>query len=157
MSAALLTLTGISVLGLAASFLIAVTASSSADISLHVLMAVFATLLNLLSHSLMMFYLIGKGRAVKEAMAEYNLTGNYLTRVAALRGPVFSRGTYAMVATMAAAIIGASVDVRVVPKWPHVVLAGAAVLVNAWALWTEGVALQGTQRVVREVDAKVVW
>ena len=157
MSAALLTLTGISVLGLAASFLIAMTASSSADISLHVLMAVFSTLLNLLSHSLMMFYLLGKGRAVKEAMAEYNLTGNYLARVAALRGPVFSRGTYAMVLTMATAIIGASVDVRVLPAWPHSALAAVAVLVNVWALWTEAAALSGTQGIVREVDAKVIW
>lgn len=157
MTAALLTLTGLSVLGLAASYVIAMTAGSSADISLHVLVAVFATMLNLLSHSLMMFYLLGKGRAVKEAMAEYNLTGTYLARVAALRGPVFSRGTYAMVLTMATAIIGASVDVRVLPKWPHATLAAVAVLVNVWALWTEGTALRGTQRVVREVDAKVIW
>ncbi len=156
MSAALLTLTGLSVLGLAGSFVIALAGTSSADISFHVLVAVFSTLLNLLAHSLMLFYLLGKGRAVKEALAEHNLTGDYMLRVSALRGPVFSRAAYAMLLTMAAAIIGASVDVRVLPKWPHVTLAAGAVLINLWAVWTEAAVLRATQGIVREVDARIL-
>ena len=44
----------------------------------------------MLAHSMMMFYLIGKGKAVKDAMAENSLTGDYYRRIAAARKPVFS-------------------------------------------------------------------
>ena len=155
MSAALLTLTSISVLGLFWSLVIAFTAQVSADVARHVLVAVFATMLNLLAHSLMMFYLLGKGRAVREALAENHLTGDYMLRVTRLRGPVFARATYAMVLTMITAIVGASVDTRVIPAWPHAALAIGAVALNAWALWTEIVALRGTSVVVDEVNARI--
>ena len=49
---------------------------------------------------MMMFYLIGKGKAVKDAMAEGQLTGDFFRRIAQARKPVFSIATYAMVATM---------------------------------------------------------
>ena len=39
---------------------------------------------------MMMFYLIGKGKAVKDAMAEHHVTGDYYRRIAAARKPVFS-------------------------------------------------------------------
>lgn len=155
MASALLTLTSLSVLGLGASLMLAFMAHTSADIERHVLVAVFSTVLNLLAHSLMMFYLLGKGRAVKEAVAENALKGDYAARVARLRGPVFSRATYAMVLTMSAAIIGASVDVRVIPRWPHAVLAVAAIAMNLFAVYTEVVALRGAQRVVDEVNSQI--
>src|SRR5262249_19836712 len=145
----------LSVLGLIAALTLAYTAQVSADIYRHVLVAVFATMLNLLAHSLMMFYLLGKGRAVKEAVAENSLPGDYVARVTRLRGPVFSRATYAMMLTMIAAIIGASVDVRVIPKWPHAVLAIAAIAMNLLAVYTEIIALRGAQRVVDEVNAQI--
>ena len=155
MAAALLTLTTLSILGLAASLALAFTAQVSADIARHALIAVFATLLNLLAHSLMMFYLLGKGRAVRDAITEHALQGDYMSRVKTLRGPVFSRATSAMALTMVTAIVGASVDVGVLPSWPHEALAIGAVAVNVVALWTEIVALRGTSRIVDEVNARL--
>ena len=155
MAAALVTLTGLSVAGLAAGLVLALTAQTSADISRHVLVSVFATMLNLFSHSLMMFYLLGKGRAVKEAMAEHGIEGDYMARVSRLRSPVFSRASIAMAATMVTSIMGASVDVRVMPSWPHGVAAAAAVALNVYALWTEVMALHGTSRIVDEVNGRL--
>ena len=155
MAAALLTLTILSVLGLMVSLVLAFTAQVSADISRHVLVGVFATLLNLLAHSLMMFYLLGKGRAVREAVTENALQGDYVARVTRLRGPVFSRGTLAMALTMVTAIIGASVDVRVLPRWPHALLAFGAIALNIYALATEIRALQGSARIVDEVNSRI--
>lgn len=155
MAAALLTLTALSVFGMAASLVLAYTAQTSPDISQHVLVAVFSTLLNLLAHSLMMFYLLGKGRAVREAVTENALQGDYAARVARLRGPVFSRATIAMVITMIAAIIGASVDVRVIPPWPHAALAITALATQFWALSTEVVALRGSAAIVDEVNRQI--
>ena len=85
------------------------------DVSRHISFGIFSTLVMLLAHSMMMFYLIGKGKAVKDAMAEHNVTGDYYRRIAAARKPVFSIGTLAMAVTMVAAILGASVDTGVLP------------------------------------------
>jgi hypothetical protein len=148
MAAALLTLTALSILGVGASFVLAFEQGTTS----HVGIGVFATMLNLLAHSFMMFYLIGKGKAVREAVEEAGLEGDYYRRVARLRAPVFSRATLAMGLLMAAAIIGASVDVRVLPSWPHALLAVAALAAQVYTLVTEVNALTGTARVVDEVN-----
>jgi hypothetical protein len=151
MAAALLTLTGLSILGIAASFVLAF----QQEVTSHVGIAVFATMLNLLAHSFMMFYLIGKGKAVREAVAEAGLEGDYYRRVARLRAPVFSRATLAMAILMAAAIVGASVDVGVLSSWPHALLAALALAAQVYTLLTEIKALTGTARVVDEVNARL--
>jgi len=153
MAAALVTLTALSIIGIGASFVLGL--ASPLYTSTHVMFGVFATMLNLLAHSLMMFYLIGKGKAVREAVTEGALQGDYVQRISRLRAPVFSRATYAMLLTMATGIIGASVDVRVMPPWPHGALAGAALAVQIYALFTELAALTGSARVVDEVNARL--
>jgi len=153
MAAALLTLTLLSIGGLAASFVLAIRSDTGA--SSHVGIAVFSTMLNLLAHSFMMFYLIGKGKAVREAAEEGGLQGDYAGRIAALRAPVFSRATAAMVVLMATAIIGASVDVGVMSRIPHAILAGVALAAQAHTLLAEVRALTGTARIVDDVNARL--
>ena len=155
MSAALLTLTGTSIVLLMASLLLAFVAETSMEITRHVLLGVFSTFLNLLAHSLMIFYLIGKGKAIKEAVTEYGLGGDYVTRVSQIRAPVFTRATMAMTLTMVAAIVGASVDVQVLPSWPHATIALVAVAVNFYALLSEISALRGSSLVVDEVNKRL--
>jgi hypothetical protein len=106
----------------------------------------------MLAHSMMMFYLIGKGKAVKDAMAEYHLTGDYFRRVAAARKPVFSIATLAMVVTMVAAIMGASVDTGVLPPMVHAMIAYGAIASNLAAVKIEIDALSESARVVDEVN-----
>src|SRR5262245_38344824 len=89
------------------------------DIARHVSFGIFSTFITLLAHSMMMFYLIGKGKAVKDAMSEHGVAGDYYRRIAAARKPVFSIATLAMAAAMVAAILGASVDTRVLPPMIH--------------------------------------
>ena len=93
------------------------------DISRHISYGIFSTLITLFAHSMMMFYLIGKGKSVKDAMAEHHVTGDYYQRIAAARKPVFSIGTFAMGITMVTAIIGASVDTGVLPPIVHATIA----------------------------------
>src|ERR1700724_1842768 len=112
MSAALLTAVGIAFVGLVTT---AIVGLRGTDVSRHISFGFFSTMVTLLAHSMMMFYLIGKGKAVKDAMAENSLTGDYYRRIAVARKPVFSIGTVAMGVTMAAAIMGASVDTGVMP------------------------------------------
>src|SRR3954467_2564112 len=110
-------------------------------------------MITLLAHSMMMFYLIGKGKAVKDAMAESHVTGDYFRRIAAARKPVFSIGTLAMGATMVAAILGASVDTKVLPPIVHGFIAYGAIACNVAALKVELAALTESSRIVDEVNA----
>ena len=125
------------------------------DISRHITFGIFSTLLILLAHSMMMFYLIGKGKAVKEAMAEYNVTGDYFQRIKAARKPVFSIGTYAMAATMLAAILGASVDTGVLPPIVHGMIAYGAIACNLAAVKIEVDALIASTQIVDEVNSRI--
>jgi hypothetical protein len=106
----------------------------------------------LLAHSMMMFYLIGKGKAVKDAMAEGGLTGDYYLRIARARKPVFSIGMLAMAATMVTALLGASVDTGVLPPVIHGMIAYGAIAANVAAAKIEMGALGASRSVIDEVN-----
>jgi hypothetical protein len=122
------------------------------DVARHISFGIFSTLITLLAHSMMMFYLIGKGKAVKDAMAEHSLTGDYFRRIALARKPVFSIATLAMALTMITAILGASVDTGVLPPIVHGTMAYGAVACNLAALKIEIDALSASSRIVDEVN-----
>jgi len=126
-----------------------------ADISRHISYGIFSTLVTLLAHSMMMFYLIGKGKAVKDAMAEHSVTGDYYRRIAVARKPVFLAATLAMAATMVAAIMGASVDTGVLPPAVHAMIAYGAILCNFAAIKIEITALLESSRIVAEVNRRL--
>jgi hypothetical protein len=149
MAQALLTSVGIGVVGLVTT---AVLGLQATDVSRHITFGIFSSLLTLLAHSMMMFYFIGKARAVKDAMTEGGLTGDFYRRIAAVRKPVFSIGTLAMVVTMIAAILGGGVDTGALPPMVHATLAYGAVACNLAALKVEVDALGSSSRIVDEVN-----
>jgi hypothetical protein len=146
MAQALLSAVGIGLVGLVAT---AVFGLWGIDVSRHISFGIFSTLVILLAHSMMMFYLIGKGKAVKDAMAEHGVTGDFHRRIAAVRKPVFSVGTFAMAATMVAAILGK------LPAIVHGMLAYGAIACNLAALKIEIDALSASARVVEEVNRQL--
>jgi hypothetical protein len=146
---ALLTAVGIGLLGLVSA---AVLGLGGTDISRHISVGIFSTMVTLLAHSMMMFYLIGKGKAVKDAMIESGLSGDQYRRIAAARKPVFSIGTLAMAVTMATAILGASVDTGVMAPIVHAMIAYGAIACNLAALKIEIFALTESSRIVDEVN-----
>ena len=149
MAAALLTAVGIGLLGLVTTALFGLRGT---DISRHISFGFFSTMVTMLAHSMMMFYLIGKGKAVKDAMTENGITGDYFRRIAGARKPVFFIGMLAMGVTMIAAIMGASVDTGVLPPMVHATIAYGAILTNVAALKMEIAALTASARVVDEVN-----
>jgi hypothetical protein len=142
-------------IGLAGLVTTTVLGLRGTDISRHISYGIFSTLVALLAHSMMMFYLIGKGKAVKEAMAEHSVAGDYYRRIAAARKPVFSIATLAMAATMVAAIMGASVDTGVLPPAVHAAIAYGAILCNVAAIKIEITALLESSRIVAEVNRRL--
>src|SRR5713101_7501547 len=149
MAQALLTAVGIGLFGLVTT---AVFGLRGTDISRHISSGIFSTMVTLLAHSMMMFYLIGKGKAVKDAMKEHSVSGDFYRRIAAARKPVSSIATLAMAVTMITAILGASVDTGVLPPIVHAMIAYGAIACNLAALKIEVDALNESSRVVDEVN-----
>jgi len=145
--------------GLAIGFLGLITTAilglAGADVTRHISYGFFSTLVLLLSHSMMMFYFIGKGKAVKDALQENAMTGDYYARIAAARKPVFSVATYAMIATIIAALLGASADTKVLPPIVHAMVAYGAIAFNLAAVRVEIDALRASNRVVDEVNRAI--
>ena len=110
MSSALLTASILSLVGLVFSFALGYTSSGVEDVLRHATLAIFITLITLLGHSMTMIYLIGKVRAIKDAVIEGDLRTDAVARVSALRGPVFKVISVAMGLTMVTAIVGGGVD-----------------------------------------------
>ena len=149
MAQALVTAVAIGTLGLGATTVLGLLGT---DLSRHITIGIFSTMITLLAHSMMMFYLIGKGKAVKDAMVEGHLTGDYYGRIAAVRKPVFSIGTFAMAITIVAALLGASVDTGLLPPMVHGTIAYGAIACNLAAAKIEIDALTASSRVVDEVN-----
>jgi hypothetical protein len=149
---ALLTAVFIGLAGLATTTVLGLRGT---DISRHIAYGIFSTLIMLLAHSMMMFYLIGKGKAVKDAMAEHSVAGDFYRRIAVARKPVFSIATLAMVVTMVAAIMGASVDTGALPPIVHAMIAYGAIACNLAAVKIEIAALIESSRIVDEVNHQI--
>ena len=149
MAQALLSAVGIGLVGLVATTVFGLRGT---DVARHVSFGFFSTLVMLLAHSMMMFYLIGKGKAVKDAMAEHGVTGDYYRRIAVARKPVFSIGTLAMGATMVTGFLGMSVTTGVIPPIVHGMIAYGAIACNLAALKIEVDALLASARIVDEVN-----
>ena len=152
MAQALLTALGLGFMGLVATLVLGLRVASGDDIERHIILGFTSTTILLLAHSMMMFYLIGKGRAVKDAVAEGGIAGDFCQRIAVARKPVFSIGTLAMAVTMTTAIVGASVDTGGLPPIVHAWIAYMAVAANVWAVRIELAALGESSRVVDEVN-----
>ena len=155
MAQALLTAVGLGLLGLGAA---AVFGLLGTDLSNHIQIGLFSSIVILLAHSMMMFYFIGKGKAVKDALKEggHEESGDtykrFVARISAARRPVFSIGPLAMLVTMTAAILGASVDTGWLPPIVHGMIAYGGIAANMAAIKTEIDALTESSRVVDEVN-----
>ena len=153
MSVALITATCLGILGLCYSAILGFIVVETADILAHTSFSIFSTLITLLAHSMTMFYLIGKGKAIREAADEGGLSSNFYRDVALARGPVFSKATIAMVLTMVTALFGGAVDTGTVPTFLHSTLAIFTIGMNIFALRAEILAMLTCARIVTEVDA----
>ncbi|MGE5244398.1 MAG: hypothetical protein ACM3SQ_09255 [Betaproteobacteria bacterium] len=152
MAQALLTAVGIGLAGLVTT---AVAGLLGTDVARHISFGIFSTMVVLLAHSMMMFYFIGKGKAVKEAMAEEHVSGDYYQRIVAARKPVFSISTLAMALTIVTALVGASVDTGVLPPMVHAAIAYGAIACNLAAFKIELDALNVSGRVVDDLNRRL--
>ncbi len=121
----------------------------------HLLAALFSTLLVLFSHSWILFYLMGTGKAIKLAALEHDLHGDLAEQTREFKNRSSSWLMLAMMAVMATFIVGGGVATRVVPAWVHSSLFLATLAVQVWTLIIEGRVLADNERLMRSVDRQV--
>ena len=155
MDRALLMLGWIATAGLLATAAVGYTVDGSHNFDLHLLTGLGAALLLLFSHCWIMFYLIGTGKAVKEAVAEHGLDAELVERTKELKNACYGALMLAMTLAMAAFIVGGGVATRVIPAWVHQALFFLALLVQLRALLKEHDALRRNRLLLAEVDGKV--
>ncbi len=124
-------------------------------VGLHLLVALFSSLLALFSHSWIMFYLIGTGKAIKTAVLEHNLDTEYAAKTIEFKNRTYPSLMLAMGVVMVTFIIGGGVATRVIPSWIHALLFGAAMLVQIRSVVLEGQVLMANDRLMRQVDQAV--
>jgi hypothetical protein len=157
MGRALLIVGAMATLGVVATAVLGYLLGSPTDPSLprHVLVGLASSLLLLFSHCWIMFYLIGTGKAIKDAVKEHGLDPAFAEETKRFKNASYPWLMLAMALVMAAFILGGGVATGAVPLWIHHVLFYAAVLAQVYALWVEQRVLGDNERLMAEVDRRL--
>lgn len=127
----LLTMAGL-IATMAAGFL-----ASPAHVANHILMALGTVVIGLFSQSMTMFFFIGTGKQIKDHVKGSEREGEVRKATRALAMRVSPAATYAMLLLMVLFITGGGVATGKTPRWLHVALAIATLVLYARAYWIE--------------------
>jgi hypothetical protein len=153
MGRALLIVGWIATLGLVLTGVAGYVLSLDSDsIGLHLSLGLASSLLLLFSHCWIMFYLIGTGKAIKEAVAEHDLDRDLIERTKEFKNRSYGWLMLAMGLVMAAFIIGGGVYTRFVPAWVHHALFYLALLAQVRTLVIERAVLHENDRLMASID-----
>lgn len=126
-----------------------------ADMSRHVLVALASSLLLLFSHCWIMFYLIGTGKAIKEAVAEHGLEPALIEETKRFKNRSYPPLMLAMALAMATFILGGGAATNSLPSWIHHALFWAALVAQGRALWIEKDVLDQNEKLMADVDRRL--
>lgn len=152
MGRALLTVGAMATLGLAATGVLGYLVADVGSAGLHVLIALASCLLLLFSHCWIMFYLIGTGKAIKQAVADAGLSADLVEQTKTLKNRSYPSLMLAMVLAMATFILGGGVDTGAIPAWLHQAMFLITLFVQVRALWIEHLVLLENRALMRRVD-----
>ena len=134
----LLITTLFSIAGLIATAVMGFTASPG-HIAQHIFFALGTVVLGLFSQSMTMFFFIGTGKEIKDA-AKHD--AQVVQRTKAFKARVFPAAFYAMLVLMVTFIMGGGVASGKTPKWLHLGLSIASVIMYGRAYWVQLQAMQ---------------
>lgn len=155
MARALLMLGWLATAGVVATAILGFRVTPSGGVALHLLAGLLSSLLILFSHSWIMFYLIGTGKVIREAVSAHDLDRLSIERTREFKNRSYPWLLSAMVFIMATFIVGGGVATRVLPPWPHSVLFAAALLVQVRTLVLEGEVLLANERLMHRVEREI--
>jgi hypothetical protein len=121
----------------------------------HVLVALASSLLLLFSHCWIMFYLIGTGKAIKDAVKEHGLEPALVEETKRFKNRSYPSLMLAMGLVMATFILGGGGATGTLPVWVHHALFWAALAVQVRALWIEKQVLDANERLMADVDRRL--
>jgi hypothetical protein len=125
------------------------------DLSTHLLLAVLSSLLLLFSHCWILFYLIGTGKALKQAVAEHGLETEIVEQTKRFKTRSNPWLMLAVLLAMATFVLGGGVATGVVRTWVHHGLFLATAAAQVWALWVELEVLNANEKLMRSVDRRL--
>jgi hypothetical protein len=157
MGRALLIVGAMATLGVIAAAVVGYTLHGATDTNmpLHVLIGLASSLLLLFSHCWIMFYLIGTGKAIKDAVRENALDAAIVEETKRFKNASYPWLMLAMALVMATFILGGGVATGSVPTWVHHVLFYLAVASQAYALRIEWRVLTENERLMGDVDRRL--
>jgi hypothetical protein len=153
MGRALLTIGLMATLGLIATAVLGygLAGPTDARLRLHALLALAASLLLLFSHCWIMFYLIGTGRAIKDAVAENHLDPRFYEETKGFKNRSYPMLMLALGLAMATFILGGAAWKGILP-WLHHALFYATLLAQLRALQLERQVLVENERLMADIN-----
>lgn len=125
------------------------------EMTRHVLVALASCLLLLFSHCWIMFYLIGTGKAIKEAVAEHSLEPALIEETKRFKNRSYPSLMLAMGLAMATFILGGGAATNSLPSWIHHGLFWATLLVQGRTLLIEKEVLEQNEKLMTDIDRRV--
>jgi amino acid transporter len=116
----------------------------------HILLALGTVVIGLFSQSMIMFFFVGTGKQLKDRVkgSEHEPEVRKATRNLAMR--VSPIATYAMAVLMITFIMGGGVSTGKTPRWLHLTLSIAAVVLYGRAYWVEIEAMERNAELMEE-------
>jgi hypothetical protein len=122
---------------------------------LHILLALASSLLLLFSHCWIMFYLIGTGRAIKDAVRAGGLPPELYERTKDFKNRSYPSLMLAVGLAMATFILGGGVYTGAVPLWVHHGLFWLTLAAQLRALVLEGRVLVANDRLMADINRRL--
>jgi len=157
MGRALLVVGLMATLGLGATAALGYTLAGPLDprLRLHVLLALTSSLLLLFAHCWIMFYLIGTGKAIKEAVKENGLDEAAVEATKRFKNQSYPMLMLALGLAMATFILGGGAATGSLPPAIHHVLFYATLLAQLRALQIEQRVLGENERLMADLNRRI--
>ena len=120
----------------------------------HFLLGLLATLLLVMGHSFVMFFMIATGVELKDLEREAGWGDSFRRRTIALKARMFPAVTLALALVIANFILGGGAHTRALPRWVHEGLAWTTLVVCLVALRREHQALGENNRLIAEAASR---
>ncbi|HEY5908860.1 MAG TPA: hypothetical protein VIZ31_12515 [Vicinamibacteria bacterium] len=120
----------------------------------HFVLALVSTLLLVMAHSFIMFFLIATGVEMKDMEKAKGWGDSFRKRTVALKGKVFPVMTLALLLVIANFILGAAAHTRAIPAVVHEGLSWTTFAVCAYALFREWQVLGENNRLIAEAGVR---
>lgn len=122
----------------------------------HFVVALGSTLLLVMAHSFIMFFLIATGVEMKDMEKAAGWGDSFRRRTIAMKSRVFPVMTGALLLVIANFILGAAAHTRAIPTWAHALMAWITLITCLVALWREYQVLGDNNRLIAEAASRRV-